>query len=87
MIRILNIIINRIIFSIKFKTLKKVLVVGDKYLYLSSSRGNFKINRRCPHQGAYLEKAYINDNIVTCHWHGCKIYINAIGKKYEILFI
>tara|TARA_B100001059_G_C17630134_1_gene473987 strand:- start:132 stop:380 length:249 start_codon:yes stop_codon:yes gene_type:complete len=81
MIKIFSLVINRIKFSIKFKTLKKIRVINDDFLYLSSSKGNFKINRRCPHQGAYLDKAYINDNIITCHWHGCKIYINAIGKK------
>ena len=71
----------RFIFAFKFKTLKTFKVLNKNDLYLSSSKGNYKIKRRCPHQGAFLEKGYIDDNKITCHWHGCKIYINIIGEK------
>ena len=71
----------RFLFVLKYNTLKSHKVINENDLYITSSKGNFRINRRCPHQGAYLENALIKDNIVTCHWHGCKIYINVLGEK------
>ena len=72
---------NRIIFLLKYKTIKPIKIINNEKICVSSSKGNYLINRRCPHQGAFLERAYLNDNILTCHWHGCKIYINLKGKK------
>tara|TARA_B100000575_G_scaffold290413_1_gene294062 strand:+ start:899 stop:1144 length:246 start_codon:yes stop_codon:yes gene_type:complete len=79
--KILNYLFFRIIFFFKFKTLKKYMIKDEKLLILPTSKGIFKIDRYCPHQNAPLEKAFIKDNIIVCHWHGCKMQINRKGIK------
>jgi len=81
MIKIYNYIKYRLIFFIKYKTIKPIKIINEDLICVSSSKGNYLINRRCPHQGAFLEKAYLNDNILICHWHGCRFIINKIGEK------
>ena len=71
----------RIIFLFKFKTIKPIIIINDDKICVTSSKGNYIINRRCPHQGAFLEKGYLNDNVLTCKWHGCPIIINVKGEK------
>ena len=56
---------NRIIFLLKYKTIKPIKIINNEKICVSSSKGNYLINRRCPHQGAFLERAYLNDNILT----------------------
>ena len=81
MIKIFIKIKYRLIFFNKYKTLKPIKIINEDLICVSSSKGNYLINRRCPHQGAFLEKAYLNDNILTCHWHGCRFVINKIGEQ------
>ena len=66
-------ILNRFIFLVKYGSLKSIKLLNDREILVCTSKGIFKINRRCPHQGAYLEKSFKKDNVLTCHWHGCKI--------------
>ena len=71
----------RIIFLFKFKTIKPIKIINDDKICVTSFKGNYIINRRCPHQGAFLETGYLNDNVLTCRWHGCPIFINVKGEK------
>tara|TARA_B100000575_G_C23141820_1_gene664667 strand:- start:804 stop:1052 length:249 start_codon:yes stop_codon:yes gene_type:complete len=79
--KFINYIIYKFIFFFKFKTLKSIILLNDKEIIVQCSKGIFQMNRKCPHQGANLEKAYKKDNVLTCHWHGCKIIVNKKGKK------
>ena len=81
MTKILNRIKYRSFFLFKYKTIKPIIKINNDKLCVSSSKGNYIISRMCPHQGAYLEKGYLKDNVITCHWHGCKIYTNIVGVK------
>ena len=81
MIKICLKIKYRIIFIFKFKTIKRIKVINNKKICVTSSKGNFLINRRCPHQGSFLETGYLNDNILTCRWHGCPVFIDIKGEK------
>ena len=35
-----------------------------------TDRGYFALENRCPHAGAHLHEGIIEDNILTCIWHG-----------------
>ena len=50
---------NRLLFIYKYKTIKSMKVINNNQICVSSSKGNFIISRRCPHQGAFLEKAFL----------------------------
>ena len=71
----------KILFLLKFKTLRSKILLNRNEIAVCCSKGIFKLDRRCPHQGAFLENSYQRDNILTCHWHGCKIVVDAKGKK------
>ena len=71
----------KILFLLKFKTLRSKILLNRNEIAVCCSKGIFKLDRRCPHQGAFLENSYKHDNILTCHWHGCKILVNTKGKK------
>ena len=71
----------RFLFFYKFKTLKKLKIINKETICLPSSKGIFKVARKCPNQGAFLENAFIHDYIIECHWHGCKLNISTKGKK------
>ena len=79
--KLLLILYYRIKFYYKFKSFKPVKVTNENEILVCSSKGIFLLNRRCPHQGAYLEKAFKKDNILICHWHGCKVFSDLKGKK------
>lgn len=70
----------RVIFSFKFFTIKKCKII-NKDLIIPTSKGIYSIHRFCPHQNAPLEKSFISNNIIVCHWHGCKLLINKKGIK------
>jgi len=70
----------RLIFALKYFTFNKCLVKKDD-LIIPTSNGIFSIYRFCPHQNAPLENAYISNNVIQCHWHGCKLLINKKGYK------
>jgi len=72
---------NRLLFIYKYRTIKSMKIINNDQICVSSSKGNFIISRRCPHQGAFLEKAFLHDNVITCHWHGCKIFTDIVGEK------
>lgn len=70
------------LYFIKFKTLKRIKVLQNKdFICLPTSKGIYKVTRRCPHQGAYLEQGYVNDDIIICRWHGSKICASKLGEK------
>ncbi len=71
-------------FIFKFKTLKKAIKVNNENIVIATDRGFYKIFSKCPHQGAPLEKSFISNNIITCHWHGCSMDVFQRGAKYEI---
>lgn len=70
----------KISFILRFKTFQSIALLDNNTIAICCSKGIFKLNRRCPHQGAFLEKSYKNDNILTCHWHGCKFLVDVIGE-------
>ena len=76
-------IFYRIYFILKFKTFNKAFKINSNEIVIPTSMGFYKIFQKCPHQGAPLEKSFISNNILTCHWHGCAIDIFDKGKKYE----
>ena len=81
MIKIYLKIKYRIIFIFTFRTMKPIKIINNEKICVTSSKGNFLIDRRCPHQGSFLENGYLNDNILTCRWHGCPTFIDIKGQK------
>ena len=65
--------VSRILFLIKYKTFKSIVVdPTDTGTLLVCHAGKVaKIKRRCPHQGARLEEGYFADDCLVCPWHGC----------------
>jgi 3-phenylpropionate/trans-cinnamate dioxygenase ferredoxin subunit len=37
----------------------------------------FALENRCPHAGAHLHEGILDDNILTCIWHGWKFDIES----------
>ena len=74
-------IFYRLLFTIKYKTFRSIILLNSDEIIVSCSKGIFQMNRRCPHQGAHLEHAYKKDNILICHWHGCNIFVDKKGVK------
>ena len=72
---------NKILFCLRFKTLKSIMAINDYEVVVYCSKGIFKMDRRCPHQGAYLEGFFKKDNILTCHWHGCRLTVDLKGER------
>ena len=70
----------RAIFSYKYLSLNKCKVIKNDII-IPTSKGIYSINRFCPHQNAPLEKSFISNNTIVCHWHGCKLLINKKGTK------
>ncbi len=66
--------IQRILFALKHKTLSKIVVnPADPKTVLVYDKGATKKSQRfCPHQGAPMEKGYVEDGKLVCGWHGCK---------------
>ena len=81
LMKFLNFLKYRLIFLYKYKTLKNFVIQNNEFLILPSSKGIYKMKRFCPHQNAPLEKAFKKDNIIICHWHGCKMQINKKGVR------
>ena len=70
----------RVRFIFKYKTLKAVKNVNESQIAAPCAQGIFVLGRRCPHQGALLNRSKITSDRIICHWHGCKIKINS-GQK------
>ena len=65
---------NRIKFILRYKTLRLVVVAPDdekKVLVFSNNFGVVACPRRCPHQGALMEGAAVENDQLICPWHGC----------------
>ena len=71
----------KILFILKYKTLKRVSLCGDSSSELAVyHRGKeVKIKRQCPHQGLPLDKGYFQGDDFVCPWHGCRLSLVSAG--------
>jgi nitrite reductase (NADH) small subunit/3-phenylpropionate/trans-cinnamate dioxygenase ferredoxin subunit len=54
----------------------KTVVVGNKLVAIFMQNGvPSAIDDSCPHMGASLSGGYIENNIVTCPWHGWRFRV------------
>ena len=54
----------------------KTVVVGNKLVAIFMQNGvQSAIDDSCPHMGASLSGGYIENNIVTCPWHGWRFRV------------
>lgn len=59
--------------DLKSGAMKKVDVQGSDEIVIANVDGKFYAMRGlCNHQGGPLAEDEINENIVTCPWHGSK---------------
>jgi nitrite reductase/ring-hydroxylating ferredoxin subunit len=78
---IINRFLTRLAFAVQNRTLRKIVLSPDKSSILVCHRGKIvRMNRRCAHQGAPLEDAYIYGNHLVCHWHGCRFSLDQPEK-------
>ena len=51
----------------------KQVTVGDKTLALFHNQGSYyAIDNTCPHRGGPLAEGFVDQNEVTCPWHGAR---------------
>ncbi len=65
----------RLKFALKHKTLKAIAPdpQSASNLFVFSEGKACEVDRLCPHQGADLRTATLENNKIVCPWHGCKI--------------
>lgn len=71
--------LTRLSFVIEHRTFNRIVLDAGDHVIACGDVGAMRIPRYCPHQGADLLKAWVKDNHVICHWHGCK-YELASGR-------
>jgi len=73
---------SRILFALRHRTWRRVVVdpADPEKICVHSSRGVTRMKRRCPHQGAPLERAYFEGDTMICQWHGCRF---KLGQKEQ----
>jgi nitrite reductase/ring-hydroxylating ferredoxin subunit len=76
---------TRLRFALKHRTIgRKVLDSSEPTMILVYHKGKIvRMPRRCPHQGAPLEKGYLKGDTLVCPWHGCHFSLtkNACDHK------
>ncbi len=43
---------------------------AEQIVIFQTASGYFALENRCPHAGAALHEGIMENNILTCHWHG-----------------
>jgi len=76
-------IFARILFAVKHKTFRKVTLSPlDSSKILVYHKGEVvNLKRRCPHQGAPLEKGFLKNGVLICPWHGCQFKIFPLSEE------
>lgn len=64
--------LGRVSFAVRYRTLSRIARDAGDQVVACGDAGAMRLPRYCPHQGADLSKAWVKDNHVVCHWHGCK---------------
>ncbi len=50
---------------------------GEQVVVFQTTEGYFAVENRCPHAGAYLHEGQIENNILTCPWHGWRFDLES----------
>lgn len=53
------------------------LETGEQVAVFRSGHRFFAVENRCPHAGAYLNEGIVEDNILTCIWHGWRFELES----------
>ena len=71
--------LQRLRFALKHRSLRRIVRFNTQDIAVCGSQGERRVPRFCPHQGADLSKAWIKEDHLICHWHGCR-YRLSDGK-------
>lgn len=67
-------LLARLSFALRHRTLARVAQApGDpSHIEVFHRATVLRLPRRCPHQGAPLEKGRVEGDFLVCGWHGCR---------------
>lgn len=73
---------SRLAFAIEHKTFQRVAVnrSNPSVISIYYEGKTIRLARRCPHQGAPLEKGYFEGDFLLCPWHGCRYSLKGKGE-------
>ena len=72
-------ILARARFALKYRTLGRIGLSADtpSQLFVYRDGVVVQLKRRCPHQGAPMEKGRIKGGCLVCPWHGYRLSLTG----------